>query len=481
MHKLIDDKRRVVFLLWGLLFVGFLAVSIISYQASRNAVRDAIVVSELPLTVDNIYSEIQKDLIRPVFISSMMASDTFFRDWVLGGEQDVDKLSRYLQEIKQNYDTFSSFFVSEQTRTYYYPGGRLKQVDASHSVDDWYFRVRKMHAPYEINVDPDAANANALTIFVNYRVKDYDGRFIGATGVGLTVDAVKTLINYYQEKYQRGIYFVDRNGRIVLFGSKSQPPDSSIREHPGLRDIADRALSQPLGSYQYHDQHGNMLLNVRYVPELDWYLFVERNEDDALRDIRHAFYFNLLIAAVIGAALLFISVAIGRYQKRMEQIATSDSLTRLPNRQAFEVVADTFMQGMKRSGEALSMLLIDIDHFKQVNDRHGHIVGDQVLVAVADGFRANLREADFICRWGGEEFLVLLKNCDVANAMQLGEKLRAAIAALNLESGGEPLRLTVSIGVAQWQQGESVNALIERADVGLYQAKLAGRNRIQSA
>lgn len=197
-HAIIDSKRKVIFLLWVLLCIGFLATSIVSYVVSKNAIRDAIVISELPLTADNIYSEIQKDLIRPIFISSMMASDTFMRDWVVAGEQDTVRINRYLKEIRETYGTFSSFFVSEKTRNYYYADGVLKQVSEDDPLDAWYFRVRQMQTPYEINVDPDATHANALTIFVNYRVFDYASNFIGATGVGLTVDAVRTLIDNYQ-------------------------------------------------------------------------------------------------------------------------------------------------------------------------------------------------------------------------------------------------------------------------------------------
>ncbi|PKO24676.1 MAG: GGDEF domain-containing protein, partial [Betaproteobacteria bacterium HGW-Betaproteobacteria-8] len=151
MHNIFDSKRKLIFLLWVLLCIGFFATSIASYYVSKNSIRDAIVNSELPLTADNIYSEIQKDLIRPIFISSMMASDTFVRDWVISGEDDIVKISRYLNEIKDTYGTFSSFFVSEKTRNYYYWDGLLKQVDGNKEVDAWYFRVRKMESPYEIN------------------------------------------------------------------------------------------------------------------------------------------------------------------------------------------------------------------------------------------------------------------------------------------------------------------------------------------
>ncbi len=199
-----------------LLLTGFLINSISSYWVSRNNVRKTIVESSLPLTSDNVYSEIQRDLLRPIFISSLMANDTFLRDWVIAGEEEIDPIVRYLNEIRVKYGTITSFFVSEQTKNYYHYSGVLKQVSEEDWRDSWYFRVRDMDQPYEINVDPDLANRDEMTIFINYRVYDFGGRFIGATGVGLTVGSVNRLISSYEAKFNRQIYFTNNEGRIGI-------------------------------------------------------------------------------------------------------------------------------------------------------------------------------------------------------------------------------------------------------------------------
>lgn len=184
----------------ALLLTGFLTNSISDYLVARENVRRTITESTLPLTSDNVYSEIQRDLLRPVFIASLMANDTFLRDWAIAGEQDESSVVRYLHEIKIEFSTVTSFFVSEQSRKYYYAHGLLKTVREDEPRDEWYFRVRDMEAPYEINVDPDLANRDEMTIFINYRAKDYAGNFIGATGVGLTVNKVNNLISSYEAK-----------------------------------------------------------------------------------------------------------------------------------------------------------------------------------------------------------------------------------------------------------------------------------------
>lgn len=480
--RTLTDKRKLITLLSLLLGMGFVATTLISYYVSKDSIRESIVVNELPLTSDNIYSEMQKDLVRPIFISSMMASDTFLRDWVVHGEKDVGQIAKYLKEVKTRYGVITSFFVSERSHTYYYADGVLKTVRPSEPRDAWYFRVRGMDKPYEINVDPDLANRDALTIFVNYRVFDYGGHFIGATGVGLTVDAVRRLVNDYQARYHRNIYFTDTRGNIILYGSGANKAGSNIRDVPGLGAEAGRILSSRAGTYQYRQDGGIHLLNVRFIPELNWYLFVEKTEDEALFAIRKTLYANLAISlGVMAVVLLLTHLTIGRYQRRLEEMATVDRLTGIANRQAFELLAERAVREVRRTREPLSAILLDVDHFKNVNDRYGHLAGDAVIRCIAGTLKGALRESDILCRWGGEEYLALLKGCDVDNARVLAEKCREAINAHPFDYGGHRIAVTASFGVAQYNGGETMEQLFDRADRALYAAKAAGRDRVRTA
>ncbi|MCW5603787.1 MAG: GGDEF domain-containing protein [Burkholderiales bacterium] len=479
---MLGDKRKLIITLCLLLSTGFAVTTLVNYYVSKSAIRDSITASELPLTSDNVYSEIQKDLIRPIIVSSMMASDTFLRDWVLAGEQDVSKITRYLREIKERYGAFTSFFISDRTRTYYQTEGVLKRMHEDDPRDVWYFRVREMQQPYEINMDPDLANKDALTIFINYRVFDYENRYIGAAGVGLTVDAVRKLINDYQDRYRRSIYFVDGKGEIMLFGNDKAVTGTSIRDIEGLGAIASRILEEGAGSFQYRSGGLDYLLNVRFIPELNWHLFVERVENEALEDIRNMLYLNLAICIAITAiVLLATSLTINRYQGRLEKMATTDKLTGLANRQALDLLAPQALREAQRARMPLAMILIDIDHFKTVNDRLGHLAGDSVIRQVAHVIRSVLRRSDIVCRWGGEEFLIMLKNIAEEQARLLAEKIRAAVETGDFRHDGEAIPLTVSLGVASHREGETPEQLISRADDALYAAKEAGRNRVQPA
>ncbi len=477
MRKTLPDKHRLLLLTSILLGLGFLATSLASYYVSKSAIRSGIVENELPITADNVYSEIQKDLIRPILVSSMMASDTFLRDWVLKGERDVDEITRYLATIKTRFSAVTSFFVSERTRTYYHAEGVLKKVRESEWRDIWYFRVRQLDKPYEINVDPDLANRDAMTIFINYRVTDYQGRFIGATGVGLTVEAVKKMVNTYQERYRRSIFFLDRDGRVVLRADQEKEDTRDIRKIEGLADLADRILREGSGSFVYRSGGDTRLLNVRFIPELNWHLCVEKTENEAISGIRRVLLVNLLICAAVTAVVLLIStVIVNRFQDRMEKMATTDKLTGLFNRQAFDILIDPLLQKQKRTREAVSAVLFDIDDFKRVNDRYGHLAGDRVLADIARLAKARLRGADILCRWGGEEFLAILQGCGLADAVRLGEEIRAAVEAGPFEQDGRAIPMTVSVGAAEFAPGETIDQLLARADQALYTAKEKGKN-----
>ncbi|MDE2368705.1 MAG: GGDEF domain-containing protein [Burkholderiales bacterium] len=163
--------------------------------------------------------------------------------------------------------------------------------------------------------------------------------------------------------------------------------------------------------------------------------------------------------------------------QRIAMLASHDALTGLWNRRQIDLELEASIKQADRHGDALCVALVDIDHFKRINDRHGHAVGDEVLVLVADRLAASLRASDRVGRYGGEEFLLVLPATTMAQAAALAERLRGQLEALRALPAGEPA-VTASIGVAAWRDDENVGALLRRADQALYRAKDAGRNRV---
>lgn len=158
-----------------------------------------------------------------------------------------------------------------------------------------------------------------------------------------------------------------------------------------------------------------------------------------------------------------------------------DSLTGIGNRAALEEALRRELELYRRRLEPFAVLVLDLDHFKQVNDRHGHLAGDRVLRTVADTIGGNLRSTDLLFRYGGEEFVALLSRTTGSDARRVGERVRRRVERLSHGELGVVPSVTISIGCAAMRGGDSAHGLLERADWALYQAKNAGRNQVHLA
>lgn len=170
--------------------------------------------------------------------------------------------------------------------------------------------------------------------------------------------------------------------------------------------------------------------------------------------------------------------ALMQTMQKLDQLAGTDTLTGAWNRRHFDEVVDRELDRSRRYGHALALIVLDLDRFKEINDRYGHVEGDRVLQEVASCMREALRKPDSLTRWGGEEFIVLMPDTGIASAAILAERLRSNIAARHIEGIGT---VTASIGVAELGTSEQRNAWLARADAALYRAKQAGRNRVELA
>lgn len=183
----------------------------------------------------------------------------------------------------------------------------------------------------------------------------------------------------------------------------------------------------------------------------------------------------------LARSFAHMSVTLNKKEQQLFEMATTDPLTGCLNRRAFAKAASDEYERALRSEQPLSLCLMDIDYFKQVNDRYGHNYGDKVLQNFCDRVRLLLRSSDKLGRFGGEEFIVLLPDSPLEGAKLLAERLRDAIATMEVPEGDQKITpVTVSIGVVEWKQDNSYNDVIREVDKLLYQAKRLGRNRVES-
>jgi diguanylate cyclase (GGDEF)-like protein/PAS domain S-box-containing protein len=186
--------------------------------------------------------------------------------------------------------------------------------------------------------------------------------------------------------------------------------------------------------------------------------------------------------AIIGAVDVFTDNTSGMAAlqriKELQEMAYVDPLTGVANRAFTEINLRAKLDEMERYGWPFGVLFVDIDHFKDVNDRFGHDVGDQALRSVAKTLAGNARSFDLVGRWGGEEFLVASVNVDEEKIRLLGERFRVLIGRSHVASNAGPISVTVSIGATLAREGDRVDTLVKRADELMYESKKAGRNRV---
>lgn len=198
----------------------------------------------------------------------------------------------------------------------------------------------------------------------------------------------------------------------------------------------------------------------------------------AAERIRDLQTMNLMLSAAIIAILLFMGLRLKRDARRLRDLAMTDELTRLPNRQNLIAVAEEMLELSHSTQKPLSLIAFDIDHFKQINDRYGHAIGDQVLRRVAHTCRLALRPTDRIGRTGGEAFTVVLPAAAERAALSVAVRLRVAVEMLPFDDIDPALQVTISLGLAERSSIDTLATLMAHAEQRLAQAKHDGRNRI---
>jgi len=256
---------------------------------------------------------------------------------------------------------------------------------------------------------------------------------------------------------QEGWFNLKISGQIP--GYDNQLRMGVLKSETTLRDILDKGIAtlSPLERRQVVDRHVSMQVVTGVVT-----------------DYSLALWLGLMLAAILATSLAWMA-RLGKLNRQLRSLAETDQLTDLPNRHAIDSSFALDIIRAQRYDRPLSVILLDIDHFKTVNDELGHLMGDKVLVAFAQLLKDSLRSVDTVCRWGGEEFLVICHETDLSQAVQLAERILEQIRTHAFPCPGP---LTSSAGLATVLRGDSVATLMQRADESLYDAKHRGRDRV---
>jgi two-component system cell cycle response regulator len=218
---------------------------------------------------------------------------------------------------------------------------------------------------------------------------------------------------------------------------------------------------------------------------IDLYKFIN-DIDESIRvvtlinkdDKEKSFYINISKINKANYLINFTDITkLTQEKEATEQKVYKDSLTGIKNREKFKEVFEYELKQSKRYHRPLSLAILDIDKFKDFNDKYGHLIGDEVLIMLSENIQNNTRESDLFARWGGEEFVLLFSNTNLQNAIKSSEHFRRIIEKLEHKSAGG---VTVSFGVTEYKDGDTQESMFKRADDALYEAKNSGRNCIRS-
>ncbi|HEX3825191.1 MAG TPA: sensor domain-containing diguanylate cyclase [Mycobacteriales bacterium] len=338
------------------------------------------------------------------------------------------------------------------------------------------------------NIVPSAVTGVPVVAFaVPYQTPQ--GRRVFSGGYPITSTPLAAYLNAATTLKGARLFLLDGDGGVLATNGTAAPDGRTLGQQSAeLGQAASRSLS---GNYRSGDV--SYTFAKAAVPGTSWYLVITAPTSGVFASARGSGWWvpwlilGLLSVLVAIAAFLAIRLLEGRRRladanHQLTAITRTDGLTGLSNRRHLTEQLEVLLANASRHDFAVSVLMIDVDHFKALNDTHGHNAGDRALRQIADRLVASAREGDLLARWGGEEFLAVLPFTNVADGIKAAERLCRVIAIepIDIGLGREPASVSISIGVAQ-ATDDTLDALVHRADLGLYEAKAAGRNTARTA
>jgi len=443
-------------------------------------------------------------------------------------EVALKKISTYLGIIISKFQNYQRLAVLDTEGKVLASSSPVLQEKFVMLPDNWQEQVQ--HNQYFIGnyflTDPEGGPLVQIGIPL---IENTDDTVIGFFVLDAHLDTIRNLVtgSLLDRGTQSGsaVTLLEKDGRIIF----STAPTGSADTADVVTEEAMKLFQRPGILHEYVNRRHIAVLGIGFsLTELPWYLLMEKNRDDVYATLIEARNRILLITAlltvVIGGTAIIIArniiiplqelirgvqqVAAGNLQisvpvrrkdelglvttmfnemverlhesqTRLEELATTDPLTGLANRKQIMASLELQMEGFCRHGTPFSLLMLDIDFFKKVNDTYGHQAGDSVLVEIASILGTILRTLDTAGRYGGEEFVVILDTADQAQAVQSAERIRRAVERHVFSWNGHEMRITVSVGAsAIHSSDETVDSLIARVDEALYRAKSEGRNRV---
>ena len=457
--------------------VILIVASVILISFGVSTFSSLVTVSELidtnSVEKGSLYLERVENDIVGQFLESAAVSQTLNNVLLRNLIKDVDQFSddeladifaAYLGEIKEKFGYDTAFAALESNMKNYSENGFSRDLIEGTVEDAWYFDLVSSDEDMIMNVDADKANDNRITIYHNYKMYDDSGNYIGACGVGRTLDNVNDIMMKYEEELSSKIFFADANGIIKACGDASrcgEVLDADIMDYIEGYDPASEYVYDRYGYYGFID--------VKYIDSLGWYLILTHEDTDfemsaiILRSLRDSIISLIIMVFIIGAAIKFQEGETLSFKVDSE----TDKMTGLLNRRAYEATIDAIDE--QDDIKDVSVFVIDINGLKQTNDSNGHQAGDELIMGTAHCLTDVLGEHGSIFRIGGDEFVILVTE-PVDTPSDTIERLKKSIEKWSSEKN---IELSVAIGAARGEDhpDSNISELVKMADKSMYSDK----------
>ena len=450
-----------------LILITMLAVfAVTGYVAINNIVSEQSRIQQR--SISPVYSLVNRELLEPLHIATTFA-ETITLGPLLQEPVNPDDILTQLARMQQRLDL--TFFVAlEKQRKQLLSDGR--QFDLIEGKVFWYFQALES----DKTILADLGQVGDVHLYFDVKIFDDNGGLLGIVGVGKRIKSFVESFAQYKQQFGHDFMFVNETNQIILTSLPNLQVTGEIipelHNLPGLKDtgLDITNLDSEIISLNAHD----VLVSEIGIPQLNWRLLLLTPLESRQAKLTKTFAINAALASS-GIIVLITAMFMGfvAYKRHLEKSVEIDELTGLANRRYLQ----RHYQELKHRAKSVCLVVVDLDHFKKVNDTFGHNAGDKVLQETGKILSAMLRADDTVCRWGGEEFVMLIHDLPEDRCVSLIERAREALAAQSIQYDGRDISFTASFGFSMGKPTEQLSKLLANADVALYESKKQGRNQ----
>jgi diguanylate cyclase (GGDEF)-like protein len=445
----------------GITYATYIAISNIVAQQSRIQQQ----------AVSPVFSLVNEELLKPLHVAQTIGLAKNFDTLLDTTELDEPALVSLLRQLESQFG-LTFFVASEKMRKQYLSSG--KQIELLEGKVFWYFEAQQQ----DRELIADLGQVGNVHLYFDVKISNKDGEFLGFVGVGKSLQQFIDTFDQYKQTYGYDFLFVNDKDQIIL----TSLPDLVVTgAHIPTLDTLPWYTKEASASHQFessivNDKGKDFLLSKIDIEELDWKLILLVPLDARQAQITNTFVTNTLMSISVMVFLFVLAFwVMVFYKNKLERSGELDPLTQLPNR-AF--IHHRYQQ-LKRQDAMISVIMVDIDRFKDINDNYGHNTGDEVLRTISRIMTEEIREQDTVGRWGGEEFIMLIPTTSEQTALSIAERTRQCLELETFIKIEDTFKVTASFGVTHGSSRIPLTELIASADAALYEAKKRGRNTVK--